>query len=334
MSAMAAAGEEFRDDVRKRALPAEVVRRLNELRAGKAWLCVGETFLALAVCVGASLAFWTPWVVLPALALIATRQQALFVLAHDSAHYRLFPQRWLNDLVGGTCGALAGISMRTYRVVHRLHHNHLYGPQDPDIPLHGGYPRGRAYLVKKLLKDLLGGTAFKTYAYFFGAPALNAATGEKNRPLDDTSPRLKAEARRDRWFVAGLHAAMPAAAFASGYGLEYLVLWLLPLATLLQPLLRFRAICEHGAVSDLSSPFTAARTNLGPRWLIWLLFPHNVNFHTGHHLYPAAPMYNLPAAHRELERHGLLAGAEVRDVRETARLVFAERWEKTPQAAA
>lgn len=324
MTVSATRGEEFREDLRRRALPADVVRRLNELDAGKAWLCVAETFLALGVCIGASLALWTPWVVVPAVVLIATRQQALFVLAHDAAHYRLFPQRWLNDLVGGLCGALAGISMRTYRVVHRLHHNHLYGPQDPDIPLHGGYPRGRAYLVRKLLKDLLGATAFKTYAYFFGAPALNAATGEKNRPLDDTSPRLRAEARRDRWFVAALHVAMPAAAFAAGYGVEYLVLWLAPLLTLLQPLLRFRAICEHGAVTDFSSPLTAARTNLGPRWLIWLIFPHHVNYHVAHHMYPAIPMYNLPAAHREMERRGLLDGAEVRRVRETARLVFAD----------
>lgn len=324
-------GEEFREDAGRRGLPAEVVRRLNELDAGKAWLCVGETFAVLAACIGVSLAFWSPWIVVPAIAVIATRQQALFVLAHDAAHYRLFPQRWLNDVAGGICGALAGISMRTYRVVHRLHHNHLYGPQDPDIPLHGGYPRGRAYLVRKLAKDLLGGTAFKTYAYFFGAPALNEQTGERSRPLDDTSPRLRAEARRDRWAVAGLHVAMPLAAFAAGYGLEYLVLWALPLVTLLQPLLRFRAICEHGAVQDLGSALTAARTNLGPRWLVWLLFPHHVNFHVVHHMYPAIPMYNLPAAHRELERRGLLAGAEVRDLRDTARLVFAE---PEPRAAA
>ena len=64
--------------------------------------------------------------------------------------------------------------MCTYRVIHRLHHNNLYGELDPDTALHGGYPRGRAYLIRKLLKDLAGFTAWKTYAYFLGgAPALN-----------------------------------------------------------------------------------------------------------------------------------------------------------------
>ncbi len=134
----------------------------------------------------AALYWWTPWVVVPAILLIATRQQACFVLAHDAAHYRLFRARWLNDLVGGFVATIVGISMRTYRVVHRLHHNHLYEARDPDIPLHGGYPRGRGYLLKKLAKDLTGLTAYKTYSYFFGAPAINDDAEGTKRPLDDT----------------------------------------------------------------------------------------------------------------------------------------------------
>jgi fatty acid desaturase len=89
------------------------------------------------------------------------------------------------------------------------------------------------------------------------------------------------------------------------------VLWVLPLLTLLQPILRFRAICEHGAVRDEASPLLAARTNLAPRWVCWLLFPHHVNYHLEHHLYPAIPHYNLPRAHDEMKRRGLLENAEV-----------------------
>src|SRR5882762_9983662 len=96
--------------------------------------------------------------------------------------------------------------MRTYRVIHRLHHNNLYGELDPDTALHGGYPRGRAYLVKKLLKDLSGLTAWKTYAYFLGgAPALNTATNVAVRPLDDTSQKLRTDANRDRNTVIAVH---------------------------------------------------------------------------------------------------------------------------------
>jgi fatty acid desaturase len=215
--------------------------------------------------------------------------------------------------------------MCTYRVIHRLHHNHLYGPQDPDIALHGGYPRGKAYLARKLAKDLAGLTAFKTFSYFFGAPSLNTATGKAERPLDDTSPRLRAAARRDRWTVLGFHVVAPLVAFATGWGWQYVVLWMLPLVTVLQAILRLRAICEHGAVTDYGSPLTAARTNLVSLWLRYAMFPHHVNYHVEHHLYPAVPHYHLPKLHAALVAHGILDGAEVRPVGETLRRVFADR---------
>jgi fatty acid desaturase len=108
------------------------------------------------------------------------------------------------------------------------------------------------------------------------------------------------------------------------------LLWLLPMLTVLPPILRLRAIAEHGAVTDLSSALTAARCNrttgtLG-NWLgRALLFPHHVNHHLEHHLYPAVPHYHLPELHRLLQAKGVLAGAEVRDIAETLRVVFAPR---------
>ena len=319
-------GEEFRDDPRRRqSLPAHVIKRLTRLDPVKATWPVLQTWGVIAACLTAATVWWTPWVVIPAMLIITTRAQALFVIAHDAAHYRLYETRWLNDLVGRLCATPVGISMCTYRVVHRLHHNHLYGPQDPDTPIHGGYPRGRGYLLRKLAKDLLGGTAWKTYRYFFGAPAINDEIATENRPLNDPSPALRPAARRDRWLVAAFHTGMPVAAFSAGWGWQYLVLWPLALVTLLQPLLRFRAICEHGAVVDENSPLKAARTNTGPGWLMWIVFPHDVNYHIEHHMYPSVPCYNLPECHREMVARGILDDAEVRPLTETAKLVFGER---------
>jgi len=95
-----------------------------------------------------------------------------------------------------------------------------------------------------------------------------------------------------------------------------------------------RAICEHGAVRDFSSPLTAARTNIGPRWLMWLFFPYQVNFHIEHHMYPSIPFYNLPRAHDEMMKHGVLTEAEVRDLRETLRMVIADRPAETAETKA
>ncbi len=323
-------GEEFRDDIR-RALPAAIVQRLTAISAWRSAWAVAQEVLALFGLVAAALYWWTPWVVVPCMVLIGTRQHALFVLAHDAAHYRLFEARWLNDLVGRLCAALPGLSMCTYRIIHRLHHNNLYGPLDPDTALHGGYPRGKGYLARKLLKDLAGLTAWKTYAYFLGgAPALNTETKVAMRPLADTSPRLRAEAHTDRRIVIGAHLAALALAAASGVLLEYLVLWILPLVTVVQAILRLRAICEHGATTDFTSPLTAARTTTCGPWLAWLLFPHHVNHHIEHHLYASVPHYHLPALHLEMQRHGLLDGAEVVTFRDTLGKIFAD---PTPRPA-
>ncbi len=51
-----------------------------------------------------------------------------------------------------------------------------------------------------------------------------------------------------------------------------------------------------------------------------LLFPHHVNYHLEHHLYPAVPHYHLPRLHRLLAAKGALDGAEVRDLADTLRL--------------
>src|SRR6185295_11197892 len=197
---------------------------------------------------------------------------------------------------------------------------------DPDTALHGGYPRGRAYLVRKLLKDLSGLTAWKTYAYFLGgAPALNTRTKVALRPLDDTSSKLRGDARTDRNLVIAFHIAVLLAFVWSGYLVQYLVLWVLPLVTVVQAILRLRAIAEHGATTDFSSPLTAARTNLAPAWLEWLIFPHSVNYHIEHHLYASVPHYNLRALHREMTASGVLAGAEVMAFRLTLGKIFASR---------
>jgi fatty acid desaturase len=343
-------GEEFRDDVRlrnelrKRLVEPKALAALTRIEPLRSSLSLACTFGMLGAAIVVAIAAWpqsltasTAWPQLLLVALciivIGTGQHALFVLAHEAAHYRLYESRRLNDFFGRLAGTLGGVSMCTYRVTHRLHHNHLYGKEDPDIALNGGYPRGAGYLLRKLLVDLTGWTAPKTYAYFFGAPAINADTRHALRPLDDTSDALRLAARQDRWGVVAFHVAAPITAMAVGgwQGLAlYMVLWVLPLATVLQAMLRLRAVAEHGAPAGYDSPLTAARTNLPGRgplgWLLHrMLFPHHVNYHIEHHLYPAVPHYHLPALHKLLRAQGALDAAEVRSLPDTFRRIFAPR---------
>jgi len=347
-----AAGEEFRDDLRapaapaagscapprsasavRRALSADELQQLTALDDARSLGAVALTLAIIAAAIALGVMTWpSAWLVL-CVPVIAVQQHAMFILAHDAAHYRLFKSRVLNDAVGRALGMAGGISMCTYRVIHRLHNNNLYTEEDPDTAIHGGYPRGVAYLWKKLAQDAIGLNAWKTFGYFFGAPAINRDTQRALRPLDDTSPALRAAARRDRWLVVAFQVAAPVLAFSFGGWqvlAQYLVLWVLPMLTLLQVILRLRAIAEHGAVTDLSSPLTAARCNRtagswSNRLARALIFPHHVNYHLEHHLYPAVPHYRLPVLHRLLVDKGVLANAEVRDVGATMRAIFAPR---------
>jgi len=335
----AQSGEQFRDDLRcasDRILPAEELRALTSLSTARSLVAIARTVLLIAavlivtVFVVTQFATEWPWLlplaILPAIFIVATQQHALFVLAHEAAHYRLFPNRRVNDFLGQLFAATAGLSMCSYRVIHRLHHNHLYGDQDPDIALHGGYPRGKSYLLRKLGADLLGLTAWKTYRYFLGSPAANTHTGVAQRPLDDTLPALRQAARNDRGLVAFVQVILPASViFLFGWeGLAmYVLLWIVPAVTALQAILRIRAIFEHGAPAGYESALKAARTTMTGPMLRLILFPHHVNYHIEHHLYPAVPHYNLPLLHAKLKQRGILADAEVRSVGAAWQRVYA-----------
>jgi fatty acid desaturase len=325
-----ATGETFLDQAEARKttkrLTPDVVRALTKLSDGKAaWSVLKNITLAL-VGVVPALLIWNVWTVLWALTLVPLAAHGFAILSHEAVHYRLVSNRTMNEIIGRGCGLIIGVSMCTYRVVHRLHHNHLYERDlDPDLALMAGYPRGKMYLFKKLLIDFTGVTAYKNYSYFMGRPAKNSETNKRVKPLDDTSPKLRRDAKQDRIMVAVFHLTMLVLAVSTGLWREYLLLWFIPLVTIFQVILRLRAVLEHGAVTDFSSPLTASRTNLAPALVCWFLFPHKVNYHVEHHLYPSVPHYNLPACHQACRDAGMLDGAEVVPIGEALGKIFADR---------
>src|SRR5262245_32480378 len=225
-------------------LPAETLRRLTTLSSARATLSLLVNFGLIAGWVALAVLVPHPAVVAVAVLGLAGAQHGLAVLTHEAAHYRMYERRWLNELVGFLCATPMGFSLITYRLTHRTHHNHLFEKIDPDLALMAGYPRGRAYLVKKLLKDLFALTTLKNFRYFSGSNLKRSATVK--------APALRA-AQRDRRIAAAIYLGLAATSIVAGVFGWFLLLWVLPLVTVLQALLRLRAICEHGAVPDITS---------------------------------------------------------------------------------
>ena len=311
------AGTEFREKA-TRGLPAQTVRELSQLVWWRATWSFVKNWGLLAIAIGVAVRWPRWWVVALSMIVVAAGQHGLAVLTHESAHYRMYKDRGWNDFIGKLCAWPMGLSMLSYRIIHRIHHNHLYEDIDPDLALIAGYPRGRLYLVRKLIKDLFGITTFKNAQYFMGRTV-------KRQQKDDTSPLLRKAAKRDRKIATAVYFGLLAVSIATGTWRWFLLLWVLPLVTLLQVILRLRAVCEHGAVTDLTTPLRAARTTFAPHGLRWLMFPHQVFYHVEHHLYPSVPHYRLPDCHRALRDAGILDDAEVTTFGGAMRKVFAER---------
>jgi fatty acid desaturase len=313
---------EFRVQAHKK-LSSEVLQSLSMLSPFKATLSLIKNLATIAIFIVAALAWPHPILIAVAIFGIAIGQHGLAVLFHESAHYRMYKTRWFNDLIGHLCGLSLGASLLSYRNLHSIHHNHLYEPIDPDLALIAGYPRGRAYLLKKLLKDLFGLTVIKNYKYLIAGQSSSSNRPDRADRAVDVSPSKRGIILNQSLIILFQFCSL-IFFLIMGCLKAYLLLWVLPLVTVLQVFLRLRAVCEHGAVPDTAVVTRAARTTLAPFWIRLILFPHQVNYHIEHHLYPSVPHYNLAQCHQKLMALGLLDGAEVVSTfSQTLRKIFA-----------
>ncbi|MEQ8661564.1 MAG: fatty acid desaturase, partial [Gammaproteobacteria bacterium] len=93
-------------------------------------------------------------------------------------------------------------------------------------------------------------------------------------------------------------------AAAAGHAWVYPALWLVPLLTWQQLVLRVRNIAEHACVRAPEDVFGNARTTLAGWLERALIAPYRVNYHLEHHLVPWVPCYRLPELRRYLVANG------------------------------
>lgn len=248
---------------------------------------------ALIVGAWALAAIWpNPVTILLAILVVGARQLGLAILMHDAAHGALHPDARVNDLVGEwLCAAPVGSNLETYRKYHLRHHRYTEQPEDPDLPLSKPFPITRKSLWRKVVRDLTGQTFWQQRFAMFFTP----------RKLGEAKPNVF-NTTRTRFFI--FNAALLAALTIAGYWWVFFALWLLPMATWMQLILRIRNIGEHAVVHATDDPFHHARTTLANPVERLLVAPYWVHFHAEHHVFMHVPCYNLERMHRMLMEKG------------------------------
>ena len=253
----------------------------------------------------ALVAWWpNPLTWLLAVVAIGSRQLGLLILMHDGAHGMLARSPWLNRVLAqGFCAWPTFADTDVYRRYHLQHHAHTMQDDDPDLVLTGHYPIARSSLWRKLRRDLLGRTG-----YAQRRAQLRAAIGTAGEPPGRRVRRC--------WRQLGpqvlVNLALLGLLTLAGYWYFYPLLWLLPLLTWQQLVLRVRNIAEHAAIPDRNDPFKFARTTLVNALERAFVAPYWVNYHLEHHLLMWVPCYRLPDCHRLLLANGHGAAMVVR----------------------
>jgi fatty acid desaturase len=254
---------------------------------------------AWAVIVAAiALVVWQPHVLtyLLAVALIGSRQLGLLILMHDAAHGALGNSRWVNHGLAQWACAFPTLGDTTlYRPYHLKHHAHTLGEDDPDTILTGHYPISRGSLRRKLWRDVSGQTGFAQRKQQL-RDALGAGTWGLPRRWQHFWAKLGPQALTNL-LLLGL-------ALLAGHAWVYFALWLLPLLTWQQLVLRLRNIAEHAVVRGADDAFGNARTTLANPLERVFVAPYWVNYHLEHHLLMWVPCYRLRLFRKFLIENG------------------------------
>ncbi len=206
-------------------------------------------------------------------------QMGIMTFMHDCTHGVLFKRKWKNWMFGVFAIIPMLISFVSFKEDHLLHHRHNRSPKDPD-----SFTMGQRKFGDYLL----------FYAYALFGVFLTAIQFIFIFPMK----KFRGTKALIHWSEIALHVIVAVAIFnwASNQGIasEVFALWFWPLI-FFGFFNSIRFVAEHYGTPWNSGQLIGTRTIISNQVNSW--FWNNINYHIGHHVYPAVPWYNLQKLH-------------------------------------
>jgi fatty acid desaturase len=249
-----------------------------------------------AMLIGCGFVAWnaeSPWVVWPTYLAMGYLWMSVVTFMHDCTHLVLFKKRWKNWVFGIVSTLPLPITFVSFMDDHLAHHKYNRSPKDPDAFTMGArkFPDFLLFYAYILIGGLLTAIHFN-----FIYPV---------QKLRGTKLWIHIGELALRAVVYGVMISWASQAGVLG---KLLSVWLIPVL-LFSWLNSIRFIAEH-----YDTPWDAGQLS-GTRTIISnpvnRFFWNNINYHIGHHVFPAVPWYNLPRLHEAMVPAIEKAGAVV-----------------------
>lgn len=275
------------------------LRKRYPLKNWRPFFDIGLCYLIIALAIYGSLRF--PVMYLLSIFIIANRILALSLICHEGLHGNLFLHPKLNNFVGRwLCAFPTFISFSKYRKLHLLHHRTLgHEVADPDKHLYDQFPMslGR-YLWHEFINLITLKTCYKFIIYYTEFPEiLNSKDTWRNR-----IKKIRVSGDFVEFFI--FYIALVALLIYLGVFKYFVIFINVPLFFIVQPYVLLMGGLQHGPIQKDESLLLKSRSIRGPKWLMEILLPLDINYHAEHHYNSNIPHYWLKDYSKELEEKG------------------------------
>lgn len=215
----------------------------------------------------------------------------LVELQHECLHEHAYGRRWLNRLVGFTCGIPMLSSFWHYKYEHLRHHAYLGTPENREffnyrfqgLDSAAGFLRGCFHLGR-----------YRDVAADIGRSLLGRLNPRVSKPL--AARKIRTE------YIAFAVVLAGAIAFSVVAGSWIVVAaWVVPALVIAEPAHFLIELPEHFGLNSQTDPnvLSNTRTVRAGRFARW--FTNGNDLHTAHHFHQGVPMARVPELHVLIE---------------------------------